>query len=824
MAELLDGAVELAQVHGERDEHADGQGAIRDAGGAHADDHRGHDLRDELHAGEVEADQAHGAHAQSAVGVAHASEAGFKVVLREVGLGDADAADELGELAVDRGDLRAGFGVVALGVAPKYGGCHHNDRHGGEGDQGELAVGGHQHDGDAGERADRDDRLGQTGLQEAGQRVDVRGHARHDRAGQARLEKAQAQLLQVRVGAQAQAVQEALAGARGQHGHRGRRRPRDNHHGERDQPGADQAGLVGACDAAVHRRAHQGGEGEVRQYPDHQQRDRAGDEPAHRAEEVAHVERARRGAQLVQPLLREPRLLGGGGKRLHTREQRGRGVDCGRPARGGHDHPLLLRRGDLGPQIRLRGGLRKRCGGIGGHRRAVLRARGDLVTRAELDDGSAPHHRHRIRVIHGGLPVRHGEHRDVCECLAQVGQDGRLGDGVDGACRVVQHKHVRLRHERAGKGDALALAARQGEAAFAHFGVVAVRQALDEFVRARQACGLAHSAVELLGREGRAHGDVVAHRGGEQKRVVEDAQDVLAKGGAAVEKRHAPRVRLVEAAGELDGHGLARAGRADERDRFARADGKAEAVEDVVAARGEVDVVEAQADGGARVGGSGRGGGVGCELQHIVEAVERAHAHLQPHVLVGQHGHGRRHRGQVRRERDELADGDLPPDSQRATGDDGDHQRHLGQLREHRLETRGELRGAHLHRVEVAAQLIQTVDFPLLLAERFDHAHAGDRLLHVLRQLRGGVLVDPRGSVERLARAVGLPEDQRQQRERHQGQWYVHAQHHSQGDGELHHAREQHGQVGQHHVVLVQVRDGPGDDLAGDDVVLAGSV
>ena len=93
MAELLDGPIELAEVHGERDEHADRQRAVRDAGGADADDHRGHDLGDELHAGEVQAHQAHRVHADAAVFVAHLGKASLEVVLGEVGLGDADAAD-----------------------------------------------------------------------------------------------------------------------------------------------------------------------------------------------------------------------------------------------------------------------------------------------------------------------------------------------------------------------------------------------------------------------------------------------------------------------------------------------------------------------------------------------------------------------------------------------------------------------------------------------------------------------------------------------------------------------------------------------------------
>jgi len=99
------------------------------------------------------------------------------------------------------------------------------------------------------------------------------------------------------------------------------------------------------------------------------------------------------------------------------------------------------------------------CAGVGGHGGQVLRALHNLVAGAKLDDGSVVDHRHKIRMINGGLPVRDGEHRDVFEFFAQVGQDLRLGNGVDCAGGVVEHEHLRFRHERTRQGDALALPA-----------------------------------------------------------------------------------------------------------------------------------------------------------------------------------------------------------------------------------------------------------------------------------------------------------------------------------------------------------------------------
>src|SRR6185369_2745747 len=71
----------------------------------------------------------------------------------------------------------------------------------------------------------------------------------------------------------------------------------------------------------------------------------------------------------------------------------------------------------------------------------------------------------------GAEPVRHQEHRPPRERLAQVGQDLLLFHGVDGGEGVVEHEDRRSARERSRQGDALALAARQGQAALADDGL-----------------------------------------------------------------------------------------------------------------------------------------------------------------------------------------------------------------------------------------------------------------------------------------------------------------------------------------------------------------
>ena len=241
-----------------------------------------------------------------------------------------------------------------------------------------------------------------------------------------------------------------------------------------------------------------------------------------------------------------------------------------------------------------------------------------------------------------------------------------------------------------------------------------------------------------------------------------------------------------------------------------------------MAAGGEVNVVEADADASGRswLGGCGIVA-LGAQSQNLVEAIDRAQAHLQAHVLVGQHRQQRRHRGQVRAKGDEGTNGDRSADRNKATGDDRDHQGNLRQLGEQRLEARREFRRPHLHRVQVAAQLVEAIDFAVLAPEGLDHPHAGDGLLDVAGQIRRGLLVDPGRGVERRARTVGLPQDQRHQRQRQQRQAHVHGQHDNDRGQKLQSAGHEHGRGPEHHVELVEVRDRTRHDLAGDNVILS---
>ena len=100
--------------------------------------------------------------------------------------------------------------------------------------------------------------------------------------------------------------------------------------------------------------------------------------------------------------------------------------------------------------------------------------------------------------------------------------DQPLGLGVERRRRLVEQQHRRVAQHGAGDRDALALAARNLDAARADRGVVALRQAHDEVVRA----GVARGGLDRLAcGVRRAIGDVVGDARAEDERVLRHERD-----------------------------------------------------------------------------------------------------------------------------------------------------------------------------------------------------------------------------------------------------------------------------------------------------------
>jgi hypothetical protein len=112
-----------------------------------------------------------------------------------------------------------------------------------------------------------------------------------------------------------------------------------------------------------------------------------------------------------------------------------------------------------------------------------------------------------------------------CTRLSRRLLDFLLGLGIHRRGGLVEDQDARVDQQRAGDGDALALAARQALAALAHQRVVALRQAQDEVV----GMGGAGGGDDLVaGGVGLAVGDVLGNGAEEQEGLLQHQADVAA--------------------------------------------------------------------------------------------------------------------------------------------------------------------------------------------------------------------------------------------------------------------------------------------------------
>lgn len=201
----------------------------------------------------------------------------------------------------------------------------------------------------------------------------------------------------------------------------------------------------------------------------------------------------------------------------------------------------------------------------------------DVGQAPAVEDGDA------VGEVQGGAAVGDQERGPPGHDGAQRLVDLVLDAGVDGGGGVVEEEQPGVGEDGPGEGDALALAAGEGEPVFADGRVVAVGQVGDEPV----GLGGAGGGLDLLvGGVGPPVGDVGPDRVGEEEAVLRYEAD----GGAQRLQGQVAHVVAADADGaagrvvepghqERDG-GLAAAGRADDGDGLAGADGEGEAVED----------------------------------------------------------------------------------------------------------------------------------------------------------------------------------------------------------------------------------------------------
>ena len=215
-----------------------------------------------------------------------------------------------------------------------------------------------------------------------------------------------------------------------------------------------------------------------------------------------------------------------------------------------------------------------------------------------LDDAAVVQADDRVGVAHGGEAVRDDKRRATLHELVHALLHDGLGAGVDGARCLVQDHCRRIGDSGARNRDQLALALRQLGAVAGEHGVVAVGQAGDKVVRARE---LGRRDALLVGRIQVAVADVVHHGAGEQVHVLQhDAQRAAQIGLADLVDVDAVVADfavgdVIEAVDEVGDGRLAGTGGADKRDLLTRLGVYGHAVQHLVVRRvAKVHVVHDQ--------------------------------------------------------------------------------------------------------------------------------------------------------------------------------------------------------------------------------------
>ena len=130
--------------------------------------------------------------------------------------------------------------------------------------------------------------------------------------------------------------------------------------------------------------------------------------------------------------------------------------------------------------------------------------------RAFLDDSPLIHRNDAMRAAHSRKAVRDNQHGAVAADSIHVRHDGAFRLIIQRARRLIQNQNARIRHQRAGDGDALPLPAGKPRALFTDHGVITLAQLHDEIMRPGQLRRLYHP----LQRHPRIRkGDIVAHAG-----------------------------------------------------------------------------------------------------------------------------------------------------------------------------------------------------------------------------------------------------------------------------------------------------------------------
>ncbi len=403
--------------------------------------------------------------------------------------------------------------------------------------------------------------------------------------------------------------------------------------------------------------------------------------------------------------------------------------------------------------------------------------------------------------------------------------DRRLGGVVDRRGGVVENQHPRGGEHRAGQRDALPLAAREREPALADQRVVALGQALDEL---RHLGRLRRGAHLLLGGVGAAVGDVGPDRVGEEEGVLEhhpEGRPQLRQ--AQLPHRHAaeahpPVLRVVEAGEQLGDRRLARARRPDQRHGLPRLDVQGQPVEHRLAARvTEPHVVQLDRERARRHRHRVRGvRDLRPGVDEVVDPLDAGPCQLRADHQRADHPSRPDELADVGDEGEEGAERDRPGERHRPADTDHADLTEGRQRQQRRVEPRRHPGRAHALGEQPAGPALQRGDLTRLLAEALDHPHAGDGLLHLLRDVRRLLLRRPRGREQRPAGPDRDDRGGRQHDERDEGEQRREPQHRRDRRDDERGGAEREGHHRQQPLQELQVRDRPRRHLPGAQRVL----
>src|SRR6267142_2711675 len=264
-----------------------------------------------------------------------------------------------------------------------------------------------------------------------------------------------------------------------------------------------------------------------------------------------------------------------------------------------------------------------------------------------LDDLAAVEHQDAVEAAHRRQPVRdHDRGASLDEPLHRLLDQG-LRFGIEARRRLVEDQDRRVGKKRARQRDALPLAARQLDAAFADQRAVALRQSQDELMRVGKTRGLLdrrHAGARP------AVGDVLGQRAVKQDRILLHDRDLAAQrmlrrlSDILTVDQDSSAADVVKPLHQLDEGGLAGAGAADQPDAFAGADVHRQPViqRDAMAAVEECHVLEHDASAvdadRQRVSGVGNADRLIMDRNKFLHVVHRTLQVVDVHADITQIG------------------------------------------------------------------------------------------------------------------------------------------------------------------------------------------